>query len=547
MTSSIQSDVIIVGCGPVGVVAAHLLGEAGISTLVIERDREPYDLPRAVHLDHEIMRIFQSVGLAELLLPQLIMPAGAMHFGADRGVIRQFQAMVTTDRLGWGSDYFFYQPDLERALRAALMDRGTVQRLLGHEVVRVEQDEYSVTVVAHGDHGPVAASARYALACDGGRSTVRQCVGIALNDLGFDEPWIVVDAMVDTPIVMPNLIGAPAGVDMQRVMFIVGDPARPTSVIPGVGRHRRWEFMLLPGETAEDFADPQAVVPLLAPWLGGQPYELVRCAVYRFHALLAECWRSNRVFLVGDAAHQTPPFFGQGMCHGIRDASNLCWKLKLVLDGTAAPELLASYQAERLPQVRTVVEASMRVGRYICTLDSEAAKRRDVEMRAVAMRTAPGYVDIIPPLSAGVLAPNSSEMSLTGSRFIQPPVLDSSGARLLLDDATGGGFVMLFKSLPDLTDDMLNETFDPVMGLKRFTIVKAGEECPCADGCTLVDTSGELFKWFDYYRCSGVLLRPDAYVFGAFSTAEQGVTLLHSLRQQICRDKGSRHAHPQIA
>jgi len=229
MTSSIQSDVIIVGCGPVGVVAAHLLGKAGISTLVIERDREPHDLPRAVHLDHEIMRIFQSVGLAERLLPQLTMPAGAMHFGADRGVIRQFQAMVTTDRLGWGSDYFFYQPDLERALRAALVGHGTVQRLMGHEVLSVEQDEYSVTVVAHGDHGPVTATARYALACDGGRSKVRQCVGIALNDLGFDEPWIVVDAMVHTPIVMPSLIGAPAGVAAGNSCCF---PEKPLRTLP---------------------------------------------------------------------------------------------------------------------------------------------------------------------------------------------------------------------------------------------------------------------------------------------------------------------------
>ena len=533
MTSNIQSDVIIVGCGPVGVVAAHLLGKAGISTLVIERDREPYDLPRAVHLDHEIMRIFQSVGLAERLLPQLTMPAGAMHFGADRGVIRQFQAMVTTDRLGWGSDYFFYQPDLERALRAALVGHGTVQRLMGHEVLSVEQDEYSVTVVAHGDHGPVTATARYALACDGGRSKVRQCVGIALNDLGFDEPWIVVDAMVHTPIVMPSLIGAPAGVDMQRVMFIVGDPARPTSVIPGVGRHRRWEFMLLPGETAEDFADPQAVAPLLAPWLGSQPYELVRCAVYRFHALLAERWQSNRVFLVGDAAHQTPPFFGQGLCHGIRDAANLCWKLKLVLDRTAPPALLESYQVERLPQVRTVIEASMRVGRYICTLDPKAAKQRDVEMRAVAMRTAPGYVDIIPPLSSGVLARVAAEMSPTGSRFIQPPVLDSSGARKLLDDATGGGFVLLSNLPPDSTEDMRGGHIK-ALGLKQFTIVPAGDHRQCSHTGTLMDCTGELLKWFDYYRCCGVLLRPDAYVFGEFSTAAEGAAMLRSLHRQIC-------------
>jgi 3-(3-hydroxy-phenyl)propionate hydroxylase len=219
----------------------------------------------------------------------------------------------------------------------------------------------------------------------------------------------------------------------------------------------------------------------------------------------------------------------------------------LVLDGAATPELLLSYQAERLPQVRTVVEASMRVGRYICTLDPEAAKRRDVEMRAVAMRTAPGYVDIIPPLSAGVLAPIGAEMSPTGSRFIQPPVLDASGRRMLLDDATGGGFVLLSRSLPDLTGELRGTPFDGALGLKKFTIVEAGDHRRFAREGTLIDCSGELMKWFDYYRCGGVLLRPDAYVFGAFSTVEEGVAILRSLRQQICPDEASRQATSGVA
>jgi 3-(3-hydroxy-phenyl)propionate hydroxylase len=302
--------------------------------------------------------------------------------------------------------------------------------------------------------------------------------------------------------------------------------------------------MMLPGETPEDFAKPDVIKSLLSPWLGQRAYELVRCAVYRFHALLAESWQSNRVFLVGDAAHQTPPFFGQGMCHGIRDASNLCWKLKLVLDGTATPVLLHSYQAERLPQVRAVVEASMRVGRYICTLDPKAATKRDIEMRAVAMRTAPGYVDIIPPLAAGILAPPSADMSPTGSRFIQPPVLDRSGRRGLLDDATGGGFVML-STLADLTEHIPPELFKP-LGLKRFTIV--GDELPrCSDAPTLLDCSGELLKWFEYYCCSGVVLRPDAYVFGVFTTADQCQAMLRSLHTQICPDDLSRATSSRLA
>jgi 3-(3-hydroxy-phenyl)propionate hydroxylase len=303
--------------------------------------------------------------------------------------------------------------------------------------------------------------------------------------------------------------------------------------------------MMLPGETAEDFASPENISSLLAPWLGDNPYEHVRCAVYRFHALLADRWQSKRVFLVGDAAHQTPPFFGQGMCHGIRDAANLCWKLKWVLNGTALPVILDSYQIERLPQVRAVVEASMRVGRYICTLDAEAAKKRDVEMRAVAMRTAPGYVEIIPSLRRGILYPLLDEVSPIGSRFIQPPVVGASGRRLLLDDATGGGFVMLSAVLESGAQVPFDDCESP-LDVKRFKIVGDGA-LPTLEPDMLFDCSGELLNWLEYYRCRGVLLRPDAYVFGVFGTVEQGMAMLRSLRDQICAPAAGQLAVSEMA
>jgi 3-(3-hydroxy-phenyl)propionate hydroxylase len=357
-------------------------------------------------------------------------------------------------------------------------------------------------------------------------------LGIGLDDLGFDEPWIVADTLVEAPVKMPDLIGAPEGVNMQEVMFIIGDPARPTSVIPGVGNHRRWEFMMLPGETPEQFADPAAMKSLLNPWVGDVPYTLVRFAVYRFHALLAKAWRQGRVFLAGDAAHQTPPFFGQGLCHGIRDVANWAWKIKLVLDCTAAPTLLDAYEVERLPQVRAIVEASMRVGRYVCTLDPELAKRRDGEMRAVALRTTPGYVDIIPALTAGLLDDADRGSTAVGSRFIQPPVLDQGGVPILLDYATGGGFVMLDRLTGDGSDLRLDDAFESAIGLRRFRIVTTGE-AQRQQANTLVDHTEELTAWFDHFKCRGVLLRPDAYVFGTYSTSEEAVTMLRKLRDGV--------------
>lgn len=521
-------DVIIAGCGPVGAAAANLLGHHGISTLVIEKDREPYLLPRAIHFDHEIMRIFQSAGMAEELLPHLTTPAGAMFFGADRRVISQFRANVRTNRLGWASSYNFYQPDLERVLRDGLARRPSVRLIGGQSIEEVSQDDHGVRVVARGDGGTIEARASYLLACDGGRSTVRKQIGVELTDLDFDEPWIVVDTFVDGPLDLPELQGTPDGVDMQDVLFILGDPTRPTSVIPGVGKHRRFEFMLLPHEDPNDYDDRARVSALIEPFVKDRPHEIIRCAVYRFHALLAERWQVGRVFLVGDAAHQTPPFFGQGMCHGVRDAANLAWKLKLVLDGAAAPALLDSYQPERLPQVRKVVEASVRAGQNLCTLDPARAARRDEEMGAVAARVAPGYVEIIPAITGGVTGPARDGV---GARFIQPPVATPDGRAGLLDDVTGGGFVLICRDRTLFDAAGALPTAVAAVGLRAFHL--AGLDADRDAGTALLDTTGELQSWFDARQCAGVIVRPDAYVHGVFGDVGELRELLATLAAQL--------------
>ena len=520
-------DAIIVGCGPVGVTAAHLLGQYGISTLVMERDLAPYDLPRAVHLDHEIMRIFQSAGLDEMLLPHLTTPQGSVHFGMDGSPIRPFRRIYPDGKYGWANDYFFYQPDLERVLRAKLADRPTVELISGCAVVGIERVEGGVTVIAQTAGGEVRASARFVLACDGGRSTVRRLLGIELIDLGFDEPWIVVDAIVPGRARMPTFSGLPADVDVQKVMFIIGDPARPTSYVPSTGDHRRWEFMLLPGEDPEMAARPEQVEGLLRPWLAGVPHRIVRATTYRFHSLIAERWRAGDVFLLGDAAHQTPPFFGQGLCHGIRDAANLAWKLDLVLRGKAGDHLLSSYQAERLPHAQMVIETSMRTGRYVCTLDSEAARLRDARMRAGAGGAPPP--ELIPPLRAGVLDPRPDGPA-RGQRFVPPRVADADGRTALLDDITGGGFVMLATRGTALA--LLAEA-ESGLEVKPFLVVSPSAE-PTVPA--VVDLSGELGEWFSSVGCEGVIVRPDGYVYGTFVNDAGARSLLTGLARQLGRN-----------
>ncbi len=529
MTESGPFDVIMTGCGPVGAIAANLLGRAGLRTLVLERDTEVYTLPRAIHLDHEVMRILQRAGIVDLVLPILSVPAGTMHIGADGGVIRQLRTPLTSARFGWTSDYFFYQPQLEEQIRAGFSRWPSLDVRFAHEVVAVEQDADAVRVTARDPEGrPIEFEGRYLIACDGASSVIRRAIGVELEDLGFDEPWVVVDALVDGPISFPDFDGVPAGTDLQNTLILIADPARPVSVIPGKGRFRRWECMVLPGEDEQAIVTPEGLARLLGPWTQEARYEILRAVVYRFHALVARHWAKGRIFLAGDAAHQTPPFYGQGLCHGIRDVGNLSWKLERIFAGLSGPALLDSYQPEREPQVRAVIANSIKTGRYICTLDPEAARQRDIELRSVVAASRPGYVDIIAPLTTGVAA--SGREKGRGARFVQPPVrAQGSTSDALLDDATGGGFVWLQRAVSEgvsLADDTRHVLAGA--GARVFGVAAAQGQDADRGAPILTDPSGELLAWLDQHEADAVLLRPDGYVFG-LTGAEEEHQMVHDL------------------
>jgi 3-(3-hydroxy-phenyl)propionate hydroxylase len=513
--SDMTYDVAIVGCGPVGAMAANLLGQAGLSVLVLEQESAPHPLPRAVHIDHEMMRIFQGAGLVDRLLPLMRETEGHLHIGADGGVIRYLGAAGRARRFGWANDYFFYQPELEAELRTALARFSKVELRLGACLLDLVQGEAeAILTLADGS----TTRARYVIACDGARSAVRKALGVRLDDLDFEEPWLVVDAEVDGPIVFPAFDGVPDGANLQQLSVMLCDPRRPATIVPGRGSHRRWEFMLLPGEDDVAMMRPEAVQALVAPWVEGSAYRIVRAATYRFHGLVAERWQVGRVFLAGDAAHQTPPFFGQGMCHGLRDVSNLAWKLPLVLDGRADPALLDTYQPERDPHVRGVIGAAVGAGRYICQLDPALAAQRDVELRAAMAAAKPGATaaDLIPRYLAGVVRPGA------GERFIQPRV--SQGGRIaLLDDLTGGGFVLLSRDsdpLAGLTPEQL--TLWRKLNAEAFTLSAVGPN-------RLGDPDLALTEWLNARSAAAVLLRPDAYVYGLVDDTTDLATLIDSL------------------
>lgn len=488
-------DVVIIGCGPVGALAANLLGRAGLSVVVLEKEREHYPLPRAVHLDHEMMRLFQSAGVIGRVEPDMIATDGHLHVGADHGVIRYMGTVGKPRPFGWANDWFFYQPELEAHLRDAFAGNGAIDLRTGAAFTALEQDADGVTVRYSENGAPGEVRARWVIACDGASSPVRKALGIALDDLGFEEPWLVVDAEVDGPVSFPSIVGVPEDADLQRLSVMMCDPARPATVVSGRRNHRRWEFMLLPHEDDAAMMEPASVAAMVGAWMNDVPHRIVRAATYRFHGLVAERWQVERVFLAGDAAHQTPPFFGQGMCHGLRDVANLAWKIAAVANEAADPAILDTYQPERDPHVRAVIGAAVAAGRYICELDPATAAARDARIRAeAAERSGETAADLIPAIATGIVEQGSPA---AGERFIQP-LLDD-GRRL--DDLTGQGWRLFVRSAG---------------------IAGEAPDVACFVAADMPD-GGALTRWLDARGVDAVLVRPDHYVFGTAPVTAAGL------------------------
>jgi 3-(3-hydroxy-phenyl)propionate hydroxylase len=495
------------------------MARRGLRTIVLEEQVQPYPLPRAVHLDHEMMRLFESAGVLEAVEPLMLATDGHIHIGADGGVIRYLGTAGRPKPFSFSNDYFFYQPELEEALRKSLDRFEHVEVQLGATVTGLRETAEAVELTVAQGRDIKTVCARYVIGCDGARSTIRKALHVPLDDLRFEEPWLVVDAEVDGPISFPDFEGIPPEAELQRLSVMLCDPRRPATIVPGRGNHRRWEFMLLPGESDEEMMAPARVAELVGPWVQGVPHRIVRAATYRFHGLVAERWQVGRVFLAGDAAHQTPPFFGQGMCHGFRDVANLAWKLELVLGGAAGAELLETYQPERDPHVRSVIGASVEAGRYICELNPKVAAERDRRLRE-AMRSGPPRTaaDLIPPIGEGVVAKQGSAEAGIGVRFIQPRVAAAGRAPLRLDEVTGGGWVLLSvhsnaKHLPEQAQEDWSS-----LGGKTFVV---GED--------LADSEGHLSTWFRQHGASAVVVRPDFYTYGTAAEPDGIAELIKKL------------------
>src|SRR5688572_5742252 len=444
-------DVAIVGLGPAGAACAALLGTLGVKTVAIERSAEVYDKPRALALDHEIMRVFEDLGIADAVAPHTAPFTPSEYYGAEGQLIKRLGALPPPWPLGWPPSMVFEQPAVEALLRKRAAE---VAEVRFDEVVGLGVRDESVDLHCQNSK---SLSARYVVGCDGAASTVRKLLGIEYEDLEFDQEWLVVDLRV-------NERGL---AKLPQVSIQYCEPARPSTYLIGVGSHRRWELMLHAGEQPDPWK-------LLARWLAPEDAELWRAAAYRFHALVARQWRCGRVFLAGDAAHQQPPFTGQGMCQGIRDVANLSWKLQYVLRGKADDALLDTYEMERSAHVRRLTGIIKEIGAVICERDPGRARERDRRLLAEAggkVVTVPRQ-NLIPPLERGFLSPRSHPA---------------------------------------------NGTLFPKDGGSELRTVKR-ESLP---------------GWFDRYQCAAVIVRPDHYVYGAAQDDAELDRLRSAMAQQL--------------
>ena len=428
-------DVAVVGLGPTGAVCTALLGGLGLKTIAIEREQAVYDKPRAFALDHEVMRVFEDLGIADAVAPHTAPFTPSEYYGADGQLIKRLGALPPPWPLGWPPSMVFNQP----AVDALLRDRAAaVAEVAFTELEGLDQSKKEVELRLRDR----TITAKYVVACDGASSTVRGALGIEYEDLDFDQPWLVVDLLV-----------SPRGLEkLPKVSIQYCEPARPSTYLIGVGAHRRWELMLDPGEEPD-------VWKLLARWITPDDAQLWRAASYRFHALVAREWRRGRVFLAGDAAHQQPPFTGQGMCQGIRDAANLSWKLHYVLAGSAKERLLDTYEAERSAHAKRLISIVKDIGAVIGERNVEKARARDRWHLAEAggkVVTVPRQ-HLIPPLEDGFLS--SRPHAANGTLFPK-------------DGGTG----------------MRTVKRDPSQSL--------------------------VADWFDKNTCTAAIVRPDHYVYG---------------------------------
>ncbi|MDI1344850.1 MAG: bifunctional 3-(3-hydroxy-phenyl)propionate/3-hydroxycinnamic acid hydroxylase [Pseudolabrys sp.] len=483
-------DVAIIGYGPVGAALANLLGMSGLKVAILEREPSLYHMPRAVSLDGEGMRLFQTIGLAETLLPKLNTSRNIRHVNTEGKLL----VLISRGGIGpdgWNHAYRFFQPELEGVLREGAARFSNVDVKLRSDVFALDEHDDHVQVryeyLGKGELNALTAS--YVVGCDGARSTVRRFMAAALQDLRSHERWIVLDMILDSPPAGVPEAADGSGQIVDAIQYC--DPARPTTFIPMPGKRHRWEFMMMPGDDPVKIVQPDSIYNLLKPWqIEPAKSQIERAVVYTFHSSLATKWRRGRLLLAGDSAHQMPPFLGQGMGSGLRDTINLAWKLRDVVQGRAPDTLLDSYETERMEHVRAYIQLAVELGGVIQATDPEKARKRDAELLVNPTMIKPLAPRLGPGLHGFAAAP-------AGTRAEQPKL--ANGERM--DDRAGYRFAVL--AAPDFAAALPPAT--------RTTLNNLDAAVIAADG--------EASAYLASLNTRAVVVRPDRHILGVASTA----------------------------
>lgn len=514
-----DADVAIVGAGPVGTLLAILLGQRGKRVTLVERWTTHYALPRAVTYDHEIARILATLGIDSESDPAISFHDELYYWKNKAGQNLQIVDWQSQSASGWRVRYWFNQPMMERRLLDIAATLPSVTLLRGWQGIALDQDEDGVTLELQQNAeevGPNGAArtlrARFAVGTDGANSFVRDALGIETENKGYFFDWLILD-MIPQFDYVASQGDAPA-------QWQLCDPSRPTTIvpggpgpIPGGPARRRWEFMVLPGESAQDLAKPERAWQLMQPWgLTPENCELERSAVYRFQARWAKHWNKGRCLIGGDAAHLMPPFAGEGMCAGLRDAVAMGWRLNAILEGRMGLGVLDSYTSERIEHAKHYINFSQELGQIICIADAGVAAERDARMIAeLAARGGTPVPTDICQLGPGAWCADSGH---AGELSVQD-VVEAGAKRDRFDQVVGQGWVLMgygSDPLAALTADQRKE-FAALGGIS-VRVARAG------DAGDVIDVNGTIGAWLTRISAQYVLIRPDFYVALTADSAE---------------------------